>query len=180
MSYVMAAPGTLAAAATDVAALGSTVSAAHAAAAPSTIAMLPAAADEVSASVARLFSQYAADYHALAGRAAAFSEQFVQQLNASAGSYAAAEAANVGSLGSAASDVNTVAGPLPSQVLDPLIGFFHSLPITVQIYLTALYNVAYAWALVANEASVLGSLLLERAVAQLQLALSQLRMMLPF
>ena len=33
---------------------------------------------EVSASVARLFSQHAADYQALAGQAAAFQEQFVQ------------------------------------------------------------------------------------------------------
>ena len=72
MSYVMAAPEMIAAAATDVAAVGSTVSAAHMAAAPPTIAVIPAAADEVSASIAQLFSRCAQDYHALAGQAAAF------------------------------------------------------------------------------------------------------------
>ena len=56
--------------------------------------MVAAAADEVSASIAHLFSRQAQDYQALAGQAAAFHEQFVQNLTASAGSYAGAEAAN--------------------------------------------------------------------------------------
>ena len=59
-----------------------------------TVALVPAAADEVSAGVAHLFSRYAEDYHALTGRAAAFHEQFVQHVTAGAGSYAGAEAAN--------------------------------------------------------------------------------------
>ena len=46
------------------------------AAAP-TVALIPAAADEVSASIAHLFSQHAQDYQALAGQAAVFHEQFV-------------------------------------------------------------------------------------------------------
>jgi hypothetical protein len=88
----------LAAAATDVAAVGSTLSAAHAAAAAPIVAVMPAAADEVSASIAHTFSRHAQDYQALAGQAAAFHEQFVQHLNASARSYATAEGANVAPL----------------------------------------------------------------------------------
>jgi hypothetical protein len=45
----------------------------------------------VSASIAHLFSQHAASYQALAGQAAAFQQQFVQHLTASAGAYASAE-----------------------------------------------------------------------------------------
>jgi PE family len=52
----------------------------------------------VSASIAHLFSQHAASYQAVAGRAAAFHEQFIQHLNASARSYAGTEAANTASL----------------------------------------------------------------------------------
>jgi hypothetical protein len=47
MSYVIAAPETMAAAATDLAAVGSTLSAAHMAAASPTVAVMPAGADEV-------------------------------------------------------------------------------------------------------------------------------------
>jgi len=111
MSNVVASPEIIAAAATDVAAVGAKLSAAHMAAAVPTVAVIPAAADEVSASIAHLFSGHAQDYQALAGQAAAFHEQFVQHLTASARSYAATEAANasllqpltasVGSIGSA-------------------------------------------------------------------------------
>jgi len=98
MSYVLAAPETIATAATDVAAVGSTLSAEHMAAAGSTVALIPAAADEVSVSIAHLFSRHAQDYHSLAGQAAAFHDRFVQHLNASAGSYAGIEAASAASL----------------------------------------------------------------------------------
>jgi len=98
MSRVMAAPDMMAAAATDVAAVGSKLSAAHLAAAIPTVAVIPAAADEVSASIAHLFSRHAQDFQGLAGQAAAFHEHYVQHLNASARSYATAEGANVASL----------------------------------------------------------------------------------
>ena len=70
MAYVIATPEIMTSAATDLATIGSNVSAAHTAAAASTLAVLPAAADEVSASIAQLFSQHAADYQALAAEAA--------------------------------------------------------------------------------------------------------------
>jgi hypothetical protein len=95
MSYVMAVPELMKAAATGIATIGDTINAAHMAAAAPTGAVLPAAADEVSASIARLFSGYGQEYQKLAGEAAAFQEQFVQRLTRSADSYASAEAANV-------------------------------------------------------------------------------------
>ncbi len=56
MPAVIAAPELMAQAATDLATIGSTVNAAHMAAAPPTLSVLPAAADEVSASIAHLFN----------------------------------------------------------------------------------------------------------------------------
>jgi hypothetical protein len=69
------------AAAGDLAAIGLNVNAAHMVAAAPTVAVIPAAADEVSTGIAHLFFQHAANYQALAGQAAAFNYQFVQTLN---------------------------------------------------------------------------------------------------
>jgi hypothetical protein len=119
---VTAAPELMTVAATDLANIGSTISAAHITAAAPTVAVLPAAADEVSSSIAHLFSQHAQDYQALAGQAAAFHEKFVQQLTSSAGSYAHAEAANAGSLsvGSVAAAASQAATSLPTILQDAL------------------------------------------------------------
>ena len=95
MSYVIAAPEMMTAAATDLATIGSDLSMAHHAAAVPTVALVPAAADEVSAGVAHLFSRYAEDFQGLVGRATAFHESFAQHLTAGAHSYASAEAVNV-------------------------------------------------------------------------------------
>ncbi|MGA7050468.1 MAG: PE family protein [Mycobacterium sp.] len=124
MSAVIAAPELIEAAATDLASIGSTVSAAHMAAAAPTVAVTPAAADEVSASIAHLFSLHAQDYQGLAGQAAAFHEQFVQHLTASARSYASTEAASAWSLqpaiAIAGSEVSTIAASL-DQLVNSLI-----------------------------------------------------------
>jgi hypothetical protein len=56
---------------------------------------LAAGADSVSAAIAALFDAHAQAYQILSAQAVAFHDQFVQVLNAGAGSYAAAEAANV-------------------------------------------------------------------------------------
>jgi hypothetical protein len=92
MSYVIADPEIMTAAASDLASIGSNLNAAHMVAAARTTSVIPAGADEVSASIAHLFSQQAASYQALAGQAAAFQEQFVQHLTAGAFSYASIEA----------------------------------------------------------------------------------------
>jgi hypothetical protein len=177
MSYVVAAPGMLAAAAADVAAVGSTVSAAHLAAAAPTVALTPAAADEVSAGIAQLFSRCAQEYHALAGQAAAFSEQFVQHLNAGARAYAGTEAASAASLqpvtASAASNVSAAAA-LPGQFLDTLIGSWNTLINDLSVYVQTLYNVAYLSALVAYEAAILSYLLLNFAILNVRGLLSQM------
>jgi hypothetical protein len=114
MSYVIAAPEMMAEAATDLATIGSTVRAAHLAAAP-TVAVLPPAADEVSTGIAHLFSRYAQDFQKLAGHAAAFHEQIVQHLTGSAGSYAAAEAANV-TLQQLLQNLTPIAGRIGSAI----------------------------------------------------------------
>jgi hypothetical protein len=102
MAYVIAAPEMMTSAATDLATIASNVSAAHLAAAAPTVAVIPAAADEVSAGIAHVFSQQAANYQALAGKAAAFHDRFVATLHASAGSFAATEAASAAALRPAA------------------------------------------------------------------------------
>jgi hypothetical protein len=91
MSYVLAAPELMTAAATDLAAIGSAVDAAHAAAAAPTTGLIPAAADEVSTGIAALFGAHAQDYQAQARQAAAVQGQFVANLTGSAGAYASAE-----------------------------------------------------------------------------------------
>ena len=95
MSYVLAAPEMMTAAAGDLGNIASTLTEEHAAAAASTVGLVPAAGDEVSAGVAQLFSRYAEGFQGLAGRAAAFPEQLVHTLTAGAHSYASAEAINV-------------------------------------------------------------------------------------
>ncbi len=91
MSYVIATPEIMTAAAADLATIGSTLDEAHRAAAAATRALVPAAADEVSVSIAHLFSEHAQDYHAVAAQAAAVQQQFVQNLKSSAVSYASVE-----------------------------------------------------------------------------------------
>ena len=95
MSYVIAAPELMTSAATDLAAIGSTLNVANAAAAAPTTGIVAAAEDEVSAAIAALFSAHAQQFQALSAQAAVFHEQFVQHLTAGTHSYASAEAVNV-------------------------------------------------------------------------------------
>jgi triacylglycerol lipase len=94
MSFVLTAPEILEAAAADVAGIGSSLSAANAAAAAPTTAMLTAAGDEVSTAITSVFSSHAHQFQALSAQAAAFHDQFAQTLNSGAWSYASTEAAN--------------------------------------------------------------------------------------
>ena len=119
MSSTFVSPDVLAAAAQDVARIGSTISAANTAAA-STTQVLPAAADEVSAAIARLVGTYAQDYQTVMAHAAAFHEQFVQALTAGAGSYVGAEAANVTALTANPAASAAAAQLAPLQLLHAL------------------------------------------------------------
>ncbi len=94
MSFVSATPEIMTSAATDLATIGSDLDAAHKAAAASSVVVMPAAADEVSAAISAVFGNYAQGFQSLAGRAAAFHDQFVRTLSAGAASYAGAEVAS--------------------------------------------------------------------------------------
>jgi hypothetical protein len=125
MSFVIADPEMMTSAASDMATIGDNLSAAHTAAATQTTAVLPAAADEVSDSIAHLFSAHAQQYQALAGRAAAFQEQFVQHLTASARSFAHAEAANTSLLQPLAATADSIGSLLFGAFWDQLVYMFN-------------------------------------------------------
>jgi hypothetical protein len=94
MSFVTAQPESLAAAAGNLAGIGSAMTAGNAAAAAPTTGVIPAAADPVSALTAAQFAAHAQMYQAMAAQAAAIHQQFVSALGVSSASYAATEAAN--------------------------------------------------------------------------------------
>jgi PE family protein len=99
MSFVNAQPEMLTAAAGQLHGIGAVLTAQNAAAAGPTTGIVPAAADEVSALTATQFGAHAALYQAVSAQAAAVHEMFVHTLGASAGSYAATEAANAAAAG---------------------------------------------------------------------------------
>ena len=153
MSYLLAAPEFLSSAASDLAGIGSALTAANSAAAAPTAEVL--AADEVSAASAAVFSAHASDYQALAGRAAVFDEQFVRNLTANAGSYATAEASNAAllqpltaSAGSFTSVIATLQGQILNflnsahaafgQLLNSLTGFLGPLILDVLAFFAVL------------------------------------------
>jgi hypothetical protein len=94
MSYVQIVPEILSATAHNLQSIGAAVDAHNAAAVAPTTGVIPAAVDEVSALTAAQFVAHAQMYHAVSARAAAIHQAFVTTLAASAGSYAATEAAN--------------------------------------------------------------------------------------
>lgn len=94
MSFVTTQPEALAAAASTLQGIGSTLSAQNAAAVAPTTGVVPAAADEVSALTAAQFGAHAQMYQAVSAQAQAIHEMFVNTLGMSSGSYAATEAAN--------------------------------------------------------------------------------------
>ncbi|MDI3313547.1 MAG: PE family protein [Mycobacterium sp.] len=98
MSFVFTEPEMMLGAAGDLGGIGSAVAAANGAAAGPTSGVVPAAADEVSVLTAAQFAAHAGLYQAVAAQAAAIHDMFVATLGASAGSYAATEAANTAAL----------------------------------------------------------------------------------
>jgi hypothetical protein len=98
MAYVLAQPQVMAAAAADVAAIGTTLNDAAVAAAGRTAGVVAAGADEVSAAVAALFSANGREWQALIGRAAVFHSEFARALVAAGNAYADVEAASAAAL----------------------------------------------------------------------------------
>ncbi|MGD1257658.1 PE family protein [Mycobacterium seoulense] len=99
MSFVTTQPEALAAAAGNLQSIGSALNAQNAAAAAPTTAVVPAAADEVSALTAAQFAAHAQMYQAVSAQAATVHEMFVSTLSMSSGSYAVTEAANAAATG---------------------------------------------------------------------------------
>ena len=98
MSFVTTMAEAMTATAGGLEAVGSTVDAGNAAAAAPTTGVIPAAADAVSALTAVQFATHAQMYQAISAQAATIHALFVATLEASGGSYAAAEAANASTL----------------------------------------------------------------------------------
>jgi hypothetical protein len=119
MSFVIAAPEYVAAAATDLANIGSAIGSANSAALGPTSSVFAAGADEVSAAISALFNGHAQAYQALSAQAAQFHQQFVQLMNGGASEYALTEAANAsplqtvqqGLLGAISSPTQALVGP---------------------------------------------------------------------
>ncbi|WP_257698280.1 PE family protein, partial [Mycobacterium tuberculosis] len=123
MSLVIVTPETVAAAALDVARIGSSIGAANAAAAGSTTSVLAAGADEVSAAIATLFGSHAREYQAISTQVAAFHDRFAQTLSAAVGSYVSAEATNAAPLATLEHNVlNALNAPTQALLGRPLIG----------------------------------------------------------
>jgi PE family len=94
MSFVVAAPEQVQAAAHDLAGIRSMLAEASSSVAFPTTAVVPAAADEVSAAIATLFGNFGQQYQLLSAQARAFHTEFVDLLNAGAGAYLGTEIAN--------------------------------------------------------------------------------------
>ncbi|WP_142283484.1 PE family protein, partial [Mycobacterium gordonae] len=117
MPFLITAPQALAAAATDLANLGSTITATNAAVAYPTTGVLAAGADEVSSALAAVFGAHGQAYQAASAQAATFHEQFVQAMNAAGTSYAGAEVANAQQ-----AVLNAINAPSQAMLGRPLIG----------------------------------------------------------
>lgn len=117
MSFVNVAPEMVAAAVEDLAGIGSSISAANAAAVALTTDVVPAAADEVSAAIAALFGSHAREYQAISAQSAAFHERLVQTLRSGASAYLGTELANAQQ-----NLLNAVNGPTQAWLGRPLIG----------------------------------------------------------
>ncbi len=94
MSFVRTYPEHLAAAASNLASLGAAMNTGNAAAVGPTTGVVPAAVDEVSVLTAAQFATHAARFQELHAQAAQIQAALTATLAASAGSYAATEAAN--------------------------------------------------------------------------------------
>lgn len=115
MSFVIAQPELVEAAAQNLAGIRSALSEASAAAAGPTIGVLAAGQDEVSGAIAALFDSFGQEYQTISAQAQAFHAQFVNLMNAGAAAYLGTEAANaeqalLGAGAGAAATTSTTAG----------------------------------------------------------------------
>jgi hypothetical protein len=116
MSYVTTAPAAISAAATQLEGVGTSFATESSAAAGSTTAISPAAADEVSILQSGAFSTYGQLYQTVSAQAQAIHQQFVNLLQSSSGSYQETEGANqAGAAASALANSGSSAAAQPAQ-----------------------------------------------------------------
>jgi hypothetical protein len=99
MSFLIAQPEILAAAADELQTINAAVGAGSSAAAGPTTGLVPAAADVVSLLTAAQFASHARRFQEISVQAATVRERLAATLGISAGSYAATEAANSAAVG---------------------------------------------------------------------------------
>ncbi|MCV7197018.1 PPE family protein, SVP subgroup [Mycobacterium angelicum] len=116
MSFLSTQPEELAAAAGKLDTVGAAMDAQNVAAAAPTTGVIPAAADEVSALQASLFTAYGSLYQQVSAEAAAAYQMFVNTLQISAGTYADTEAANSAAAASPFSTITSLLGAAPNPV----------------------------------------------------------------
>ncbi len=111
MSFLVTSPEQIQAAAEDLAGIRSSlVEAASSAAAPTT-AVLPAAADEVSAAISAMFGKFGQEFQWASAQAQAFHAEFVSLINTGAAAYVSTELANAEQ--AMANAINAPAGAIP-------------------------------------------------------------------
>ncbi|MCV7092713.1 PE family protein [Mycobacterium interjectum] len=111
MSFLVAAPEMMSAAAASLAGIGSTLNEATSAAAGSTTSVAGPGADDVSTAISRLFGLYGQRFQALSAQAATFHNQFSKLLNGGAAAYLGTEIANA-----------ATAMGAPAAAADPILG----------------------------------------------------------
>ena len=117
MSFVNVAPEMVASAAGDLDGIRSLLSAANAAAAPSTTGIAPPAMDQVSAAIAAVLGTHALEYQTVSAQVADLHAQFVGALNSGASQYLSTEAGNAEQ-----SLLNAVNSPAQALLGHPLTG----------------------------------------------------------
>jgi hypothetical protein len=120
MSHVTTAPAALSAAATQLEGVGTSFATESSAAAGSTTAVSPAAADEVSILQSGVFSTYGQLYQTVSAQAQTVHQQFVNLMQQSSGAYQETEGAN--QLGAAASSLSNATGGASSAAAQPAQG----------------------------------------------------------
>lgn len=115
MTSLLATPEIITSAVTDIESIGSSISAASAAAASPISGLLPAAADEVSVAIANMLGEHGREFQAVVGQFEAYHTQFQQNLAAAASAYAQTEGAAATALQSAlnASELAAPAASIP-------------------------------------------------------------------
>lgn len=94
MSFVIAAPEAVEAAAGDLAEIRASLADVAASVAGPTTELAPAAADEISAAISAMFGDFGQKFQWLSAQAQAFHAEFISLINAGAGAYASTEIAN--------------------------------------------------------------------------------------